>query len=191
MDGKRRKGRPAVSSIGVLRQAAGRFSPPYRLDAEADRALTITLKDPSGNRPDLTLRHRQERRLFLKANYLVAESAVAGEGPPEDGELAFRFRGPFSRQRASIRWRRPVTEGEEWLARLEEALLRGVSKVEAVQSFRIRWTAATHVWHLRLETMSGSMVGGFMAALPIAVPLDKEEADGIIDCIDALAATRG
>jgi hypothetical protein len=33
------------------------------------------------------------------------------------------------------------------------------------------------------------MMGGFMSPLPIAVPMDREEALGIIAIVDALSAT--
>ncbi|MGH2674216.1 MAG: hypothetical protein ACRDH1_02195 [Actinomycetota bacterium] len=181
--------RPQVSSAGVLATAARRFCPPYEIDEVSSSGMRIGLRDPRGVRPELTLRHRHERRLFLKANYLVVESAVPGAGPSEDGELSFRFRGPFARQKASLRWRRPVQDGPAWSDRLEEPLLRGIRDVQAVESFRIRWDVAERTWHLYLETLSGSMLGGFMSPLPIPVPIDAEEVEGIIALIDALAST--
>jgi hypothetical protein len=186
MPGRRR---PLVSSAGVLDAAARRFCPPYRLEEVARSGLRIRLRDPVGIRPDLTLRHRFERRFFLRANYLVAEADVPGAGPPEDGELSFRFRGRLSGQRASFRWRRPVKGGSEWADRLEEPLLHGIERVQAVEVFRILWSAGERQWHLYLETLSGSMLGGFMSPLPIPVPIDQEEVDGIIAIVDALAAT--
>ena len=186
-----RRKRPAVSSAGVLENAARKFCPPYEI-AESDPArLRVRLRDPTGRRPDLLLRHRHERRLFLKANYLVAEAEIPGAGPVEDGELSFRFRGPLARQRASLRWRRPVAGGEVWTARLEAPLLEGIRRVEAVESFRVRWSAASRTWHLRLETLSGSMLGGFMSPLPIPVPIDPHEVEGIIALVDALSGTGG
>jgi len=186
-----RRKRPAVSSVGVLEGAARKFCPPYEIE-DVDRAgLRVRLRDPAGRRPDLILRHRHERRLFLKANYLVAEADVPGAGPAEDGELSFRFRGPLARQRASLRWRRPVPDGASWAARLEEPLLAGIRRVEAVEDFRIGWSAGNATWHLRLETLSGSMLGGFMSPLPIPVPIDAQEVEGIIALVDALAATSG
>jgi hypothetical protein len=184
-----RRRRPAVSSIGVLRNAAGKFCPPYEVEHVDAGGLRIKLRDPSGRRPDLRLRHRHERRLFLKANYLVVESSVSGEGPAQDGELTFRFRGPLRRQRAVLRWRRPVEDGDRWARRLQEPLLRGLRDVEAIQSLVIGWTASTGAWQLRLETISGAMLGGMMSPLPIPVPLDPQEAVGIIAMIDALDAT--
>lgn len=186
-----RRKRPAVSSAGVLEGAARKFCPPYEI-ADTDPArLRIRLRDPAERRPDLLLRHRHERRLFLKANYLVAEAEVPGSGPEEDGELSFRFRGPLARQRASLRWRRPVADGESWTARLEAPLLEGIRRVEAVESFRVRWDARSRTWHLRLETLSGSMLGGFMSPLPIPVPIDPHEVEGIIALVDALSAAAG
>jgi hypothetical protein len=176
-----------VSSAGVLEHAARRFCPPYELGETS--GLRIRLRDPGGVRPALTLRHRHERRLFLKANYLVAESDVPGAGPPEDGELSFRFRGPLARQRATLRWRRPIRDGAPWAARLERPLLRAIRSVQAVESFRVRWSAGDRRWHLYLQTLSGSMLGGFMSPLPIPVPIDREEAEGIIAIVDALAST--
>ncbi|MGH2659823.1 MAG: hypothetical protein ACRDHS_09205 [Actinomycetota bacterium] len=182
------RGRPSVSSLGVLRQAAQRFVPTYEIEEEAPWALVIKLRDPQGRHPDLTLRHRHDRRLFFRANYLVVESNIPGDGPPADGELAFRFHGSLRRRKASLRWR-GSTRGEEWTSRLEEPLVSGLRRIEAVESLRITWAAETRTWHLRLKTLSGSMVGGFMTAMPIAVPLDRKEAEGIISLVDALAAT--
>ena len=181
--------RPQVSSAGVLDAAARKFCPPYRLDEVAPSGLRIRLRDPDALRPDLILRHRFERRFFLRANYLVAEADVPGTGPAEDGELRFRFRGRLGRQHASLRWHRPIEEGTEWTDRLEEPLLRGIERVQAVEAFRILWSAGDRRWHLYLETLSGSMLGGFMSPLPIPVPIDQEEVDGIIAIVDALAAT--
>lgn len=182
--------RPAVSSAGVLEGAARKFCPPYEMEDIDHAGLRVRLRDPAGRRPDLLLRHRHERRLFLKANYLVAEADVPGAGPEEDGELSFRFRGPLAKQRASLRWRRPVPDGAAWVARLEEPLLAAIRRVEAVESFRVRWTAESRTWHLRLETLSGSMLGGFMSPLPIPVPIDAAEVEGIIALADALSATK-
>jgi hypothetical protein len=184
-----RSRRPAVSSFEPLRQAASRFVPPYEISESSRQRLRIRLRDPDGRRPDLTLRHRHERRLFFRANYLVVESRIAGTGPPEDGELRFRFRGRLSRQQSSVRWRRPVPGGEEWTRRLEDSLLRAVGDIQAVEALRITWSSRRREWALRIETLSGSMVGGFMAMVPIAVPLDPAEAQGIIGLVDALAAT--
>lgn len=180
---------PRVPSFGALQQAAARFCPPYRIEEESAPRLRIRLRDPVGRRPDLTLRHRNERRLFLRANYLVAEADIPGDGPGADGELTFRFRGPLSRQRAALRWRAPVPDGDQWLDRLRTPLLKAAGKVEAVQVLQIRWSAPTETWHLRLETISGSMVSGFLAPLPIAVPLDAGEAAAVIALVDELAAT--
>ena len=63
--------------------------------------------------------------------------------------------------------------------------------IQAVQLLRIDWSARRQVWRLDLETLSGSMMSGITAVLPIAVPFDREEAAGVIAVIDALAATRG
>ena len=152
--------------------------------------LRITLEDPTGRRPNIGLRHRYERRLFLRANYLRVESSVPGNGPPAEGELRFRFRGWFSRQRASLSWKQPVVGGDEWLRRLEEPLRACVEHVEAVQSLEIRWSSRAAMWRVALETLSGSMMSGITSFLPIAVAFDKKEAEGIIALIDALAATR-
>jgi hypothetical protein len=37
--------------------------------------------------------------------------------------------------------------------------------------------------------MSGSVMSGFMAPLPIPVPFERREARGVIAMVDALAAT--
>lgn len=181
--------RPRVSSAGVLDHAARKFCPPYEVDEVSPSGMLIRLRDPRRVRPDLTLRHRHERRFFFKANYLVAEAAVSGAGPSEDGELSFRFRGPLGRQRASLRWRKPIEDGTAWANRLEEPLLRGIHDIQAVESFRIRWDVRDRTWHLYLETLSGSMLGGFMSPLPIPVPIDQEEVKGIIALVDALIST--
>lgn len=185
-----RRRRPQVSSLGVLRQAARRFCPPYEVKDEAKSALRITLVDPTRQRPDLSLRHRYVRRLFFKANYLVAESRIPGDGPAEDGQLSFRFRGPLSRQRSSVRWKNPVEGGERWTERLEAPLLDRVGAIQAVESLHIAWRARQRSWHLYLETLSGSMVGGFMTAMPIAVPIDPGEVKAIIGLIEILAETK-
>jgi hypothetical protein len=173
-----------------LHDAATRFCPPYEIDAERPSALRITLRDPTGERPKVTLLHRYERRLFLKASYLRVESSVPGEGPSRGGELRFRFRGWFASQRSSLSWKQPVAGGAEWLQRLEGPLRSAVGRVEAVQALAIRWSPDRHVWRLELETMSGSMMSGITSFLPIAVPFDREEAEGIIALIDALGGTR-
>ena len=188
-EGARGWRRPRVSSFEPLRQAASRFCPPYEVEWEQRSALRITLQDPGGTRPNITLRHRYERRLFLKASYLRIESWVPGLGPSVEGELAFKFRGWFNRQRTTLRWKEPVSGGEDWLRRLEEPLRAAVGQVEAVQSLGIRWSPKRRAWRVRLETMSGSMMSGITSFLPIAVPFDQGEAEGIIAMIDALAAT--
>lgn len=186
---RRLPARPKPSSFEVLSQVAERFRPTYRIEEKSPAGLRILLRDPAGVRPDVVLRHRQARRLFFRANYLLVESEVPGQGPSVDGELRFRFRGPLSRQRASLRWRKPVPDGDRWVARLDVPLHEGLRPVEAVESFRIRWNARRRVWRLELQTLSGSMVGGFMTAMPIAVPFDPAEAAGIVALVDALAAT--
>ncbi len=65
----------------------------------------------------------------------------------------------------------------------------GVRRINAIESLRSGWTARDRTWHFQLQTISGSMVGGFMSPLPIAVPLEREEALGVIALVDALAAT--
>jgi hypothetical protein len=187
---RRARRRPAVSSIGTLKEVATTFCPPYRVREVESTALTIKLEDPEHRRPDLLLRHRHERRLFFRANYLLVESSVPGEGPPDDGDLAFRFRGPFSRQRARLRWRKPVREGDQWTERLREPLLQGIGDVDGIEALDIHWNARRRLWQLRLKTLSGSMVGGFMILMPIAVPIELREARGIIGMVDALAGTR-
>lgn len=177
-----------VSSMPPLKDAARAFCPPYEVQEVAPWALRITLSDTEGRRPNLVLAHRNVRRLFLKANYLTVTSSVGGAGPEEDGEITFKFRGWFSRQRASLRWTAAVSGGDEWLQRLEPPLLGAVREVEAVQSLGIRWSANKKTWRLRLETMSGSMVSGITSMLPIAVPFDRKEAEGIISMIDTLVA---
>jgi hypothetical protein len=174
-----------------LREAALRFCPPYELLEEAKGRLRIKLRDPQGRRPDLTLSHRNVRRMFLKANYLHIGCTVPGDGPPVDGQIAFKFRGWFSNQRADVRWAHDVLDGEEWLRRLRDPLVRAVSTVQAVQQLRIEWSQRRGAWRLELETLSGSMLSGITAVLPIAVPFDREEAAGVVAIIDALAATRG
>lgn len=182
--------RPRISSYEPLREAALRFCPPYEVLEESKGRLRIKLSDPQGRRPDLSLSHRNERRMFLKANYLHIACTVPGEGPSVDGQVSFRFRGWFSRQRADPSWTQEVPGGEEWLHRLREPLGRAVAMVQAVQTLRIVWSARRGVWRVDLETLSGSMMSGITAALPIAVPFEREEAAGVIAMIDALAATR-
>jgi hypothetical protein len=184
-----RRARPRVSSFGVLRDAALRFRPHYEIVDQSDGELRIRLRDPGGERPDVFLRHRHDRRLFFRANYLVVVADVPGRGPPSDGELSFKFRGPFSRQRARLGWKKPVPQGETWTDRLREPLMEALEDIDAVESLAIRWRARSRVWHVELKTMSGSMVGGFMTAMPIAVPLEAKEARGVISLIDALSST--
>jgi hypothetical protein len=184
------RGRPRVSSFGALRQAAGRFAPPYEVAEESVSALRVVLRDREGGRPDLVLRHRHERRLFFRANYLVVQAAVPGDGPRVDGELKFRFRGPLRRRRALLTWRSDIPDGSRWTERLEAPLLRAIEDVQAVESLRIRWHARSRTWRLELKTLSGSMVGGFMTAMPIAVPFERSEARGIVAVVDALRSNR-
>lgn len=191
MSPRGRLARPRVSSFSALEAAAARFRPQYEIAERSERALSIRLRDPEGRRPDVVLRHRQFRRMFFRANYLVVESDVPGAGPAKNGQLAFRFRGPLARQRATLRWKDEMDGGAPWIARLQEPLLSALRDIEAVEGFRVLWKARSRTWHLELETMSGSMVGGFMTALPIAVPLEAAEARGIVGLVDALAATAG
>jgi hypothetical protein len=182
--------RPTVSTLGALEAVAAKFCPPYRVGRVEPRALSITLEDPGGARPDIRLRHVHERRLFFRANYLVVDSSVPGSGPDADGILRFRFRGPIGRQRGRMGWRQDVPGGQAWADRLREPLMRGMSEVEGIESVEIRWTAKKRRWQLRLKTLSGSMVGGFMIMMPIPIPMEPSEARGIITMIDALAQTR-
>ena len=78
---------------------------------------------------------------------------------------------------------------ERWVAQLDEPLHQGLQRVEAIESFDVRWNARRGVWRMELRTLSGSMVGGFMTAMPIAVPFDPEEAAGVVALVDALSAT--
>jgi hypothetical protein len=181
--------RPAVSTFGHLRGVARRFCPPYEIADEAERGLRISLRDPDGQRPPIAVRHRHERRVLLKANYLFVESKVPGDGPSEDGELVFRFRGSLRRQRSSFRWKDPVADGGEWSRFLEAPLMGGVHRIKAIESLRIGWSVHEKAWHLQLKTLSGAMVGGFMSPLPIPVPMDRDEALGIVSLIDVLVAT--
>jgi hypothetical protein len=182
--------RPQVSSFAPLREAARSFCPPYESVDESASRLRIKLRDPSGTRPDISLRHRHVRRLFFRANYTRISCDVPGDGPPTDGELTFRFLGWFSRQRGSVAWKKEPLGGEEWLRLHRARLLEDIRSVEAVQSARILWSAERHVWRIELETLSGSMMSGITAFLPIAVPFDRTEAEGIIAMIDGLM-TRG
>src|SRR6266545_4993709 len=96
--GQKRSWRPArVSSMPSVKAAARRFCPPYVVAEEAPWALRVKLTDPSGRRPDISVGHRHQRRLFLKANYLSLSSTVTGHGPERDAELSFHFRGPSAR----------------------------------------------------------------------------------------------
>jgi hypothetical protein len=168
---------------------AARFCPPYEIEVEDPAAVRVVLRDPKGVRPKLVLAHRYVRRLFLRTNYLRITSTVPGLGPERHAELRFRFRGPLSRQRASIVWNEPVPDGGPWLERLRPPLLEAVRDVEALQSLKIRWSPRRGVWLLELETMSGSIVSGLGAFLPVAVPFDPHEAKGVINMIDALRST--
>ena len=179
---------PRVSSMPSVKEAARRFCPPYVVAGEAPWALRVKLTDPSGTRPNISVGHRHERRLFLKANYLWLSSTVPGHGPERDAELRFRFRGPLSHQRTRFGWSAPVPGGPEWLGRVEGPLLQAVRGIEAVQSLRMKWSAEESVWHIRLETLSGSMMSGFMTPLPVAVPFEQREADSFIALVDVLAA---
>jgi hypothetical protein len=172
----------------AVKEVARRFCPPYVVAGEAPWALRVKLTDPSGRRPDISVGHRHERRLFLKANYLSLTSTIRGRGPERDAELAFRFRGSLSRQRMRLGWAAPVPGGHEWLAEAEGRLLEAVRGIEAVQSLRLRWSVGEGTWRVRLETLSGSMMSGFMTPLPIVVPFDQREADSFIALVDALAA---
>jgi len=174
----------------VLRQVASRFCPPYEVEKDKAGELRIILRDPTDRRPKISLSHRYVRKLFFRANYTHVGSTVPGSGPSVAGQIAFRFRGPISRQRSSLRWRSDVPDGERWLAILQAPLLRAVGSIEAIESLTIGWSPDRESWRLELKTLSGSMVSGITAFLPIAVPFDLKEAEGVIAMVDALAATR-
>lgn len=182
--------RPRVSSFELLKDAASRFCPPYEVERSQPADLRIILRDPSGRRSNISVSHRYERRLFFRANYLHIGSTISGSGPPAAGQIAFRFRGPISRQRPSVRWGSPVADGERWLADLEGPLLQAVGSIEAIESLTIRWSPERASWRLELKTLSGSMVSGITAFLPIGVPFDRKEALGVIAIVDALGSAR-
>jgi hypothetical protein len=82
-----------------------------------------------------------------------------------------------------------VPGGEEWTARLRDPLADALGSIEGIESFGIRWLARSRTWRLELKTLSGSMVGGFLTAMPIVVPLEPKEVAGIVGLVDALATT--
>jgi hypothetical protein len=181
--------RPRVSTFQSVRDVAARFCPPYAIEKEDPSALRVILSDPNDVRPNLVLGHHYVRRLFLKTNYLRAASTIPGRGPGRNAELRFRLRGPLSRQRASINWKEPVPDGDRWLERLGRPLVEAARGVQAIQSLTIRWSPKRRVWLLELETMSGSIVSGLGAFLPVAVPFDPAEARAVIGLIDILRST--
>jgi hypothetical protein len=169
----------------VLEEVAERFCPPYER-AEPDRKRPgITLHDPSGRRPSIVVRHRYEKRLFLRANYLSLSAAVAGVGPHGPAELEVKLRGPLSRQHASVRWKTATIDGDSWMDRFRDPMLAAVQGVEAVQSLSATWAPKRREWSVRLETMSGSMVSGMMAGMPIAVPFEAREAEAFMELVEA------
>ena len=182
--------RPRVSSTELLRQVASRFCPPYEVERDKAGELRIILRDQTGRRPNISVSHRYVRKLFFRANYTHVGSTVPGSGPAVTGQIAFRFRGPIARQRSSLRWSSHVPDGERWLALLRDPLLRAVGSIEGIEELTIGWSPERESWRLELKTLSGSMVSGITAFLPIAVPFDRKEAEGVIAMVDALAATR-
>jgi hypothetical protein len=179
--------RPRVSTFAVIRDVAARFVPPLEMQKEEPWAGRLILRDPSGKRPRIVLSHRYKRRLFLRANYLNVTATIPGEGPDEEGELDVRFAGPFSRQRATVRWAKPIVDGDRWIEELRLPLIQAVTGVEAVQSLRIRWSARRKVWRFELQTMSGSVISGLGAFVPVAVPFDRREADSILAMLDVFS----
>jgi hypothetical protein len=169
----------------VLNEVAEQFCPPYEREEPDRKRPGITLRDPSGRRPSIVVRHRYEKRLFLRANYLSLSASIAGVGPDEPAELEVKLRGPLSRQRATVRWKRAIPDGDPWLARFRDPMLAAVQGVEAVQSLSATWAPKRREWSVRLETMSGSMVSGMMAGLPIAVPFEAREAAAFIGLVEA------
>jgi hypothetical protein len=67
-------------------------------------------------------------------------------------------------------------------------VLEAAGGIEAVQTMTAVWSSGKRSWRLRVKTMSGSMVSGFMAALPITVPFEQREAAAFIDLVDALSS---
>jgi hypothetical protein len=191
MTGRRRSGwrPPGVSARPLLLEVASRFSPPYEVTTGAHAG--IRLADPSGRRPAIFVSHRNERRLFLRANYLALSATVPGRGPATEAELVATMRGSLSKQRAKIGWKRPPPDGDEWLERLAAPMLEAAKGIEAVQALRAVWSPKRAVWQLRVETMSGSMVSGMMAAMPIAVPFEHREASSFVALVDAFSQTAG
>lgn len=174
-----------MPATGVLREVAQQFCPPYEISDPDPKRPGLRMRDPSGRRPDVLVRHRYEKRLFLRANYLALSATVAGRGPVEAAELIVKLRGPLSRQHAKVSWKAPLIDGDEWMDRLRVPLLEAASGIEAIQTLSSRWTPKRGEWSLHLETMSGSMVSGMMAGLPIAVPFERREAAAFIDLVDA------
>jgi hypothetical protein len=176
---------PPVPSTGVLQEVAQQFCPPYEIADTERKRPGVRLRDPTGRRPDVLVRHRYEKRLFLRANYLSLSATVAGAGPVGAVDLAVRLRGPLSRQRATVHRKEQGADGRDWFERLRDPLLEAANSVEAVQSLSATWSPKRREWSVRLETMSGSMVSGMMAGLPIAVPFEPKEASAFIGLVDA------
>jgi hypothetical protein len=169
----------------VLKEVAEQFCPPYERGEQDPKRPGITMRDPSGRRPSIVVRHRYEKRLFLRANYLSLSASIAGVGPDEPAELAVRLRGPLSRQRASVRWKTAIADGDTWMTLFRDPMLAAAQGVEAVQSLSATWAPKRREWSVRLETMSGSMVSGMLAGLPIAVPFEQREAAAFVDLVEA------
>ncbi len=81
-----------------------------------------------------------------------------------------------------------MSDGAPWLERLASPLMDGASGVEALQSLVVRWNARRRLWRLELETMSGSVVSGMGAFIPVAVPFDRSEADSVVALVETLGS---
>jgi hypothetical protein len=161
-----------------LRSAAAAFCPPFAIDAEGPPSTSLVLRNrESGD--EIVLRYRSERGLFLRTYFLVAEADVAGGGPPEAGELVLR--------RGKLRWKgRKQTDAKRWREQLASPALRAALGRLQVERLSLGWEPTRETWRFTFETLSGSLTATFFPPLMTPNPLERREAEALVDALGAV-----
>lgn len=162
---------------------ANAFCPPFEVTAEDPGRLAIGLRaGDSGD--ELRLRYRSERGLFLRTYFLVVESDLPGEGPPEAGKLILSH--------GRLRWKRPKPPGgKEWSNGFASPDVRAALKRLQIERFTLGWEPSRAIWRLTLETLLGSVTVTFFPAIMTPNPLKREEAEAIEALLRALKHAHG
>lgn len=177
--------RPFGSSMSpqqAVVKASVELAPSYRPGLPGQ---TMQMESQDPELPDITIGLRKERRMFSRSWPLVIESHLEGSGPEQPLKLRYRRR-PFRRpQGLEAVGAGPPADGAEWARRFEEAsLLEGASEMTSVQDLSVAWSPPDGRWHLRLQTLAGSMIGTAPGS-SIAVPFEPDDIRGLLKVLRA------